>query len=90
MGGAMDLASSGCKVIVAMEHCVKGKPKIFDNCSLPLTGKGVVTCIVTEMAVFKWIDGQMTLVDIAEGITVDQVKAATDCGFNVASDMGTF
>lgn len=90
MGGAMDLVSSGSQVIVAMEHTNRGNHKILDQCSLPLTGKGVVTTIVTEMAVFKWIHGVFMLVEIGEGYTLDQVKEATGCSFSVADPLPTF
>jgi 3-oxoacid CoA-transferase len=81
MGGAMDLAASDSMVIIAMEHTAKGKHKILDACTLPLTSKESVSCVVTEMGVFKWIDGVFTMVDMAHGVTVDQVKAATGCDF---------
>lgn len=87
MGGAMDLAASGSKVIIAMEHTAKGKHKILDACTLPLTSKGTVTCVVTEMAVFKWIDGVFTMVDKANEVTMDKVKEATGCDFAVADNL---
>lgn len=75
MGGAMDLVT-GCKsVIVTMEHTAKGNSKFFEQCTLPLTGKHVVDMAITEMAVFRW-DRQtreMTLTELGEGYTVDDV-----------------
>jgi len=89
MGGAMDLVSSPSTVIVTMEHTAKdGSPKILKECTLPLTGKAVVDKIITDMCVFdcdkKGLkNGGLTLVEIAAGITVDDVRAATDCPFDV-------
>jgi len=92
MGGAMDLVSSGCRVVVTMEHTAKGVPKIKNECSLPLTGKGVVDRIITELCVFD-IDKKggsgMTLVELAEGVTVEDVKKATACPFHVAPNVTT-
>lgn len=90
MGGAMDLVSSPSTVIVTMEHTAKdGSPKILKECTLPLTGKAVVDRIITDMCVFtcdkKGLNGGgLTLIEIAAGITVDAVRAATDCPFDLA------
>lgn len=85
----MDLVSSPSTVIVTMEHTARnGSPKILENCNLPLTGKGVVDRIITDMCVFdcdkrKLKNGGLTLIEIASGVTVDDVRAATACSFDV-------
>jgi len=90
MGGAMDLVSSPSTVIVTMEHTAKdGSPKILKECTLPLTGKAVVDRIITDMCVFdcdkkNLQNGGLTLIEIAPGITIDDVRAATGCSFDVA------
>ncbi|CAH1374876.1 unnamed protein product [Tenebrio molitor] len=90
MGGAMDLvAAPGTKVVVCMEHTAKnGSHKILEKCNLPLTGKNCVDMIITEKAVFT-IDKSkgLTLVEIADGATVDDVKKSTGCKFEVAQDL---
>ncbi|XP_024130472.1 3-oxoacid CoA transferase 1a [Oryzias melastigma] len=90
MGGAMDLvASAGTKVVVTMEHSAKGgKHKILDKCSLPLTGKQCVDRIITEKAVFD-IDKTkgLTLIEIWEGLTPDDIKACTGTEFEVSPNL---
>jgi len=87
MGGAMDLvAAPGSKVVVTMEHTAKGSGhKILPECTLPLTGKNVVDMIVTEKCVFN-VDSEsgLTLIEIAEGTTLEDVMNSTGCEFKVA------
>ena len=78
MGGAMDLVSGAKRVIVAMTHTVKGKPKIVQQCSLPLTAARPVSLIVTEMAVIEPTAEGLLLKELAPGITVTAVRQATE------------
>ena len=77
MGGAMDLVSGARRVIVAMTHTVKGKPKIVRHCSLPLTSSRPVSLIVTDMAVIEPVAEGLLLRELAPGITVTAVREAT-------------
>ena len=71
MGGAMDLVACGSKVIVVMEHTAKGNAyKLLPQCTLPLTAKGVVSMVITELAVFENQNGKLILTEIAEGSTL--------------------
>ncbi len=84
MGGAMDLVHGAKKVVVIMEHCNKyGESKVKKECSLPLTGKGVVHQLITDLAVFEFSNNAMKLVELQEGISLDQVKEKTEAEFEV-------
>ena len=78
MGGAMDLVTGAKRVIVAMQHAAKGKSKIVDKCTLPLTSARPVDLVVTDMAVIGFSDGRATLLETAPGITVGEVLALTE------------
>ena len=78
MGGAMDLVSGAKRVIVAMQHTAKGKPKIVKSCSLPITSTRRVDLVVTELAVIAFPDGNATLVETAPGVSTAQVIDATE------------
>ena len=84
MGGAMDLVAGVKKIIVVMEHCAKnGDPKFIPACTLPLTGKGVVDMIVTDLAVFQRPDhnSPFKLIECAPGVTAEEVRARTTAHF---------
>ncbi|MDX1974047.1 MAG: CoA transferase subunit B [Rickettsiales bacterium] len=79
MGGAMDLVAGVKQVVVLMEHTTKeGKAKIVNECSLPLTGVGVVDQIITELGVFDIRDGKLWVTELAPGVALDEVKAKTE------------
>ena len=92
MGGAMDLVAGVKKVVVVMEHSAKAKdgstePKLLHSCTLPLTGTRVVDMVITDLGVFaidKHGEGGMKLIELAPGVTVEDVKAQTEAGFTVA------
>ena len=90
MGGAMDLVSSGTRVVVTMEHTAKGgKHKILPACTLPLTGKGVIDRLITEMGVFDFDKpaGEMVLVELDPSTTLEELRAATSANFRVADTL---
>lgn len=88
MGGAMDLVASAENIIVAMMHTNReGESKLLKKCSLPLTGVGCVTKIVTELAVIEVTDKGFKLLERAPGVTVDQIKNATEGTLIVEGDI---
>jgi len=87
MGGAMDLVAGVKRVVVVMEHVAKDGPKLLHRCTLPLTGAAVVDMVITDLGVFT-IDRHgrdgMALIELADGVTLDEVKASTEATFRVA------
>ena len=87
MGGAMDLVAGVKRVVVVMEHSAKDGPKLLKKCNLPLTGEKVVDMVVTDLAVFtidKHGKDGMALIELADGVTLDEVKSKTEAEFRVA------
>ena len=90
MGGAMDLVAGVKKVVVVMEHSAKSEAKLLKTCTLPLTGANVVDMVITDLGVFtikKKGNGGMTLVELAPGVTLDEIKAKTEAAYKVANSL---
>jgi 3-oxoacid CoA-transferase subunit B len=87
MGGAMDLVAGVKKVVVVMEHSAKNDPKLLHKCTLPLTGANVVDMVITDLGVFnidKKGSGGMTLIEVAPGVSQDEIKAKTQATYRSA------
>jgi acetate CoA/acetoacetate CoA-transferase beta subunit len=83
MGGAMDLVTGAKRVIIAMQHTAKGKPKIVNKCTLPLTSARPVDLVVSEMAVIEYVGGRATLLETGPGVSVEEVIAATEAQLTI-------
>jgi acyl CoA:acetate/3-ketoacid CoA transferase beta subunit len=70
-----------------MEHTAGGKPKLLKNCTLPLTGAGVVNLVITDLGVFEVSEGGLRLVDIAPEVTAEEIRSKTEAGFSVAPEL---
>jgi len=91
MGGAMDLVAGVKKVVVVMEHSAKDGPKLLHQCNLPLTGSRVVDLVITDLGVFS-IDkagaGGMTLIEMADGVSLAEIRSKTEASFKVGPGVG--
>ena len=87
MGGAMDLVAGVRRVVVLMEHTAGGKPKLLKRCTLPLTGTGVVDMVVTDLGVFDITPQGVLLVDVAPGVTVEEIREKTEAAFSLHPDL---
>ena len=85
--GAMDLVAGARRVIIAMQHTAKGRSKIVRTCSLPLTSDRPVDLVVTELAVMAFPEGRATLLETADGVTVEHVVAATEADLVIPADL---
>jgi 3-oxoacid CoA-transferase subunit B len=87
MGGAMDLVAGVKRVVVLMEHTAKDEPKLLHRCNLPLTGRAVVDLVITDLGVFsidKHGKSGLTLIELADGVGLDEIKAKTEATYRVA------
>jgi acetate CoA/acetoacetate CoA-transferase beta subunit len=87
MGGAMDLVSGAKRVVVAMQHSARGKTKIVRQCSLPLTSVRAVDLVVTELAVIAFPNGRATLLEIAPGVTAEDVRRQSEADLDIPAQV---
>ena len=87
MGGAMDLVANVKRVVILMDHLAKdSSPKLMKNCTLPLTGVKCVDRVITDLGIFDFIDGKMFLSKIAQGISVEEIRAKTESEFEILNN----
>jgi len=90
VGGAMDLVAGAKEVIITTQHCSKdGEPKIVESCTYPVTAKNVVSTLISEYAVFRFVENKMILVELAEGMTLEQLKEITPATYSVSESLIT-
>ncbi len=88
MGGAMDLVAGVKRVVVVMEHTNKGgESKVLTQCRLPLTGKQCVDLIITDLCVFEVLEGGLVLIELAPGVTEDEIAKKTEAQYTTASEL---
>jgi 3-oxoacid CoA-transferase subunit B len=88
MGGAMDLVQGAKRIVVIMDHVNKhGESKVKNICTLPLTGERVVHCLITDLAVFHFSETGMELIELQEGITIEEVKSKTEADFTLSKSL---
>ncbi len=87
MGGAMDLVAGVPRVVVLMEHTAGGKPKLLKQCTLPLTGTRVVNLVITDLGVLDVTDDGLVLVDLAPGVSVEELRSKTEASFRIHPDL---
>ena len=90
MGGAMDLVAGVKRVVVVMEHEARGEPKLLKECNLPLTGRRVADLVITDLAVFTIARSgppKMTLIELADGVTIEEVRAKTQAEFLIGKGL---
>ena len=87
MGGAMDLVTGAKQVVVAMQHTARGASKIVPKCTLPLTASRAIDLLVTELAVIAFPQGRATLLELAPGVTAEQVVAATTARLTISNEL---
>lgn len=90
MGGGMDLVAGVKKVVVLMNHNAKdGKPKFVKACDLPLTGSGVTNLLITNLGVFQFQEKHPVLIELAPGVSLDEIKVKTEAEFSMSPDLNT-
>lgn len=90
MGGAMDLVAGVKRVVVVMEHEAKGEPKLLAECNLPLTGTRVTDLVITDLGVFtvaRQGPAELTLIELADGVSLEEIRAKTQASFKVGADL---